>query len=228
MERTATIQTRTESSTLAIVLKALLIGGVVSSLLYVASDILAAMSWEGYSYTSQAFSELLAIGAPTRPFMVAAANVYNLLVLAFGIGVWLSAGPKRSLRVTGILLVAYGLLSAAGPYVPMHVRGAGTSLTDVLHVVCTVGLVLSMLLFIAFGSATHGKAFRRYSVATILAVLSGGALAFQQGARIAAGQPTPWVGLIERVTIYSAMLWVAVLAITLLRAKKPELVDERR
>jgi hypothetical protein len=47
--------------------KLLLICGIVSSGLYVAADILAAMRHEGYSYADQTISELSAIGAPTRP-----------------------------------------------------------------------------------------------------------------------------------------------------------------
>ena len=40
--------------------------GLVSSLLYVATDICAALGWHGYDYTAQAISEYGAIGAPTR------------------------------------------------------------------------------------------------------------------------------------------------------------------
>lgn len=46
--------------------KALLVCGILSSLLYVAIDIYGALQFEGYSYASQAISELTAIGAPTR------------------------------------------------------------------------------------------------------------------------------------------------------------------
>jgi len=42
--------------------KVLLICGILSSLLYVGTDILAAMQWEGYSYTSQAVKVPSAVG----------------------------------------------------------------------------------------------------------------------------------------------------------------------
>jgi hypothetical protein len=45
--------------------KVLLVCGILSSLLYVATDILGAMRFEGYSYTSQSISELMAVGAPS-------------------------------------------------------------------------------------------------------------------------------------------------------------------
>ena len=45
--------------------RALLLGGVVSSALYVATDILGGLRYEGYSFTSQVISELMARGAPS-------------------------------------------------------------------------------------------------------------------------------------------------------------------
>jgi hypothetical membrane protein len=95
--------------------KVLLVCGILSSLLYVGIDILAAMQWEGYSYTSQAFSELTAIEAPTRPLMVFGNAIpYSLLVMAFAVGVWASAGRKRALRIVAGLLVAYTVAGFIG------------------------------------------------------------------------------------------------------------------
>jgi hypothetical protein len=203
--------------------KVLLICGILSSLLYVGIDILAAMQWEGYSYISQSFSELVAIEAPTRPLMIFALAIpYNLLVTAFAVGVWASAGRKRALRVTAGLLVAYTVAGVMGSLVfPMHSRGQSTmTLTDTMHIVATSVQVLSMLLFIGFGAAASGKRFRLYSVVTILLLVLGGALAGLDGAQMAAHLPTPWMGITERINIYASMLWVLVLAIGLLREEK--------
>ncbi len=68
--------------------KALLVCGILSSLLYVAMNVFIPMQWEGYSSASQTVSELSAIGAPTRPLWVPLGTVYTLLVAAFGWGVW--------------------------------------------------------------------------------------------------------------------------------------------
>jgi amino acid transporter len=198
----------------------LLICGIVSSVLYVGSDILAAMRWEGYSYASQSVSELMAIGAPTRPLLVAFFIPYNVLVTAFGMGVWASRGRKRALRVTGILLVAYGAVGLVGLFSPMHLRGAARSATDLMHIVFTGAIVLLILLYIGFGAGADGKWFRVYSIGTILTLVVFGGLAGMQGPRVAAQLPTPWLGVMERVNIYSSMLWVLVLAIVLLRAEK--------
>jgi hypothetical protein len=101
----------------------LLICGILSSLLYVAMNIVGAMGDEGYSSVSQTVSELSAIGAPTRPLWVLLAVPYTLLVTAFGWGVWKSVGQNRRLRVVGGLMVAYGALGVVWPFAPMRMRG---------------------------------------------------------------------------------------------------------
>ena len=100
--------------------KILLTCGIVSSLLYVAMNVLVPMQWEGFSSASQTVSELSAIGAPTRSLWVPLGVTYTLLVAAFGWGVWASARQNRPLRVAGGLLVAYGVIGLAWP--PMHLR----------------------------------------------------------------------------------------------------------
>jgi hypothetical protein len=62
--------------------KVLLVCGILSSLLYVATVVLAAIRWEGYSSTSQTVSELIAIDAPTTPLVVPLFVIYSLLVYA--------------------------------------------------------------------------------------------------------------------------------------------------
>lgn len=189
--------------------------GIASSLLYVGGDILAAASWSAYSYTSQSISELLAIGSPARSYL--ALIPYNPLVVAFGIGVCWSAGRKRPQRICGILIALFGLTSQAGFFMPMHLRGTTSSLTDAMHIVVTMVIVLLIVLFIVFGSAGHGKPFRFYSFATLAVLVAFGAMAGRQGPAIAANLPTPGLGILERINVYSAMLWVMVLAIVLLR-----------
>ena len=202
--------------------KGLLVCGILSSLIYVATVALAPMLWENYSSTSQTVSELFAIGAPSRPLVVPLMLTYDVLVIEFGLGVWGSAGRKRALRVVGGLLVAYGVVGLAGPFFPIHLRealaaGEGT-LTDTMHGIITMVLVLFMLLAIGFGAAALGKRFRLYSIATILMLVVGGVLTGLDQPRLVANLPTPWMGLWERINIGVFLLWVVVLAIALLHA----------
>lgn len=201
--------------------KALLSCGIVSSLLYVALTVLGAIRWEGYSSISQSVSELSAIGAPSRPLLIPLFITYSVLVIAFGLGVWKTAGRTRPLRVVAGLLVAFGVVCLTGPWTPMHQRGTERTLTDTLHIVSAIVDVLLFLLIIGFGAMAFGKRFRLYSIATIVILVVFGALAGLDGPRIAANLPTPWLGVTERINIFGYLLWFAVLAIALLRAPEP-------
>jgi hypothetical protein len=181
--------------------KILLICGIASSLLYVAMNILGALQWEDYSFKSQVVSELFAINAPSRPLLVPLGIAYDLLMIAFGLGVWRSAGQNRALRITGGLLVAFGVVDLSAPFFPMHMRGEERALTDSMHIVLTMVDVLLVLAAMGFGAAVFGKRFRLYSNATILILLVFGALTGWDGPRIAANLPTPWVGVTERINI---------------------------
>jgi len=75
--------------------KVLIICGIVSSLLYVAMNIVGAMQFEGYDSASQAVSELFAIGAPSRPLWVLLGIVYQILVIAFASELFLFRGREQ-------------------------------------------------------------------------------------------------------------------------------------
>ena len=115
--------------------KVLLVGGVLSSLLYVISiDVIAALRYPDYhNYADQMVSELFAVGAPTRTLMVWLSIPYNVLVFVLAMGVWASAGGKRATRFTAAALVGYGAISTAGLLLfPMDVRGTVESQRDIL------------------------------------------------------------------------------------------------
>jgi hypothetical protein len=204
--------------------KFLLVCGMLSSLVYVGATIVGALQWNGgYDWTTRSVSELFALDAPSRPLVAIAFLVYGALMIAFGIGVWMSAGHKRMLRIVAGLLVGYAIVGLPGPlFFSMHtmMRGGGAqgmAESDVMHVILTALLVLLILLSVTFGVAAFGASFRLYSIATILDVVLFGALAGLQAGPMTANLPTPWMGVEERLNIFGFMLWVAVLAVMLLR-----------
>ena len=75
----------------------------------------------------------------------------------------------------------------------------------------------------AFAATLLGKRFRYYTYATIVILVVFGLLTSLYIPRFDTGEPTPWVGITERINIYATMLWVAVLAIGLRRATGAEL-----
>ena len=201
--------------------KILLGCGIVSSVLYIATVLLAPRRWEGYSSSSQTVSELFAINAPTKPLVVPLFLTYSVLVIAFGMGVWASAGRKLALRVSAVGLIGKEVLGfVVTLFFPIHLRGVKATLTDNMHGILTGVGVLFMLLAIGFGAAAFGKWFRIYSIATFLLLVVGGVLTGLDQPKLEPNLPTPWMGVWERINIYAYMLWVVVLAIALLRAQK--------
>ena len=197
--------------------KFLLICGILSSLLYVSTDILAGVVWEGYSFTNQAISELSAIGAPTRPLVAPLLAIYIVLLLAFGFGVWKSAGKNRALRITGCLWIGIALIGLAWTPFPMHLGESLDSFANTMHSIFAGIQVVSTLLAIGFGAVAYRNWFRFYSIGTILTLLVAGFVAFWLAAAHGGIAPPQWFGLIERINVYGYLLWVTVLAIVLLR-----------
>ena len=201
-----------------------LLCGILAPLIYVGSDIIAASLWQGYSYTAQSVSELRALGAPTRPFLIPVLIFYSMLEIAFGSGILRTSEQKRALHIAGVLLICLGVIDMAAPCFPMHLREnlseTGRTLTDTMHIIITGVTVFLIMLIIGFGGHAIGGWFRTYSYATIVILLLCGAWASLEVSRIEANLPTPWVGVKERINIYGYMLWLAVLAIVLLWEKR--------
>lgn len=210
--------------TSAALVSVLLVCGIVAAVLYVA--MMQLIRYEGYNWISQVPSELTAIGAPTRTLWAWLGWVYTALMIAFGWGVWKSAGTNRALRRVGALILISCLLAFAWPFAAMHQRdvlaaGGGTP-SDTLHKVLGVMTALLFTLTVGFGAAAFGRRFRLYSIATIVIALVFGALLATEVPALSANRPTPWIGLWERINIAVNMLWIAVLATTLLRARNRE------
>ena len=199
--------------------KALLVCGILSSLVYVAMTVLVARQWPEYSSFSQTISELSAIDAPTRSTWAIPGAVYTVLVTLFGWGVVRSARPSRPLGAAGVLIIVYGALGILWPLAPMHQRhvlaaGGGTA-SDTMHLVLAGLTVTLMLVAIGLGSAGLGPRFRVYSIVSLIVLAVCGALTFLDSPGLARNEPTPWIGVWERINLGVFLLWVAALAIAL-------------
>lgn len=209
-------------------IKILLICGILAPMLYIGFDALTALLYEGYSYTDQAISELSAIGAPTAGLWTILVFIFNPLIILFGMGVWLSAGNKRLIRITGILLISWGFLGFVWLLFPMNMRGNTGSISDMGHLVLAAIVPLLVIAFVGFGSGAGRKGFRTYSFLTIILTLVSGVLVWTYVPNVAAQLPTPGMGLIERIAVFSPMIWIMVLAVVLLRTEKGQSINPKR
>lgn len=210
------ISSITGSSIKDLLKKNLLLCGILSSLFYVITDMLASWCYEGYSYTDQFYSELLASGAPTRNPMLIASIVYNLLVAVFAVGVWISPGPKRTKRVTAAMMIGYAILSTVTPlFFQMDMRADEITPRGSLHGPMTAVMSVFIMLTMGFGAFLLGRQFRIYSFITLIIVIVFGVLTSLQIPLLVTGQSTPLMGITERINIYSTMVWFGVLAVGL-------------
>lgn len=210
--------------------KVLLVCGVLAAVLY--GVMITAIRYEGYHPLSQTVSELSAVGVPTRSLFMVLGAVYEGLLVAFGVGLWRSAGGRRALRLAGALVVGLGLLGLVWPFASMSQRdvlaAGGGGAADTLHLVLVALTVLAVLVSIGAASTAFGRPFLLYSLATLLVLLVSGTVTSVAAPRVQANLPTPLLGLWERINIGVFLLWMAVLAVRLLRPpRRPGLVPRK-
>jgi len=198
-------------------LRSLLTCGIVASLLFVGTDILAGALWHGYSFIAQSISELSAAGAPTRRLVLPLNLIYYALMIAFGLGVWRLATQNPALRVTALMVAGNAVISAvAVAFFPMHPGEAVGTLANTMNIVLLGVGMLFFLLAMGFGAAAFRNWFRFYSIGTLLAYLVLTILRLSGALPVPAGQ-SALVGAQERTMVAGYLLWVVMLAIVLLR-----------
>jgi hypothetical protein len=194
----------------------LLICGLLSAILYPVTDLIAGFIYEGYSFRTQAVSELFAIGAPTSQLVVLLFSISSLFLIPFAIGIWRSSNQNRSLRVLAIMVCGNAINALIlWNFFPMHMRGAQPTFTDTMHIILAINPFI--LLSIIFGLIALKKWFRYYSIGTIVLLFLPAFVAFLYVPQIVAGQPTPFLGTTERISQYGYQLWEGVLSVLLIR-----------
>jgi len=194
-----------------------MLAGVLSSMVYATADILCGLRYPGYSFADQVISELSAIGAPTTALWVRLLRVYVVLFTAFAIGLVRESGGNRRLRLTSWLLIAFVLSGPLWSFFPMHQRGDIFTWTDAGHIALGGLMVLLLSAVIAAGAGALGHRFRAFSQMLVTMAFIAGAGTFVYVPRMIDQLPTPGVGVVERVFLYAFLLWIAVLAVALLR-----------
>lgn len=204
--------------------RVLLVCGIAAAVWWVAIDVVGSFRYPGYSYVDQTISELSAIGAPTRTFMMTVSGIpYAVLMIAFGVGVWLVTGVRSRVgKIAGALLIIEAIFGYVGgvlfPMATREVLAAGEeTLRNRLHAPYGLGMPILFVLVTIVGSRLLGKRFRWYSYATIAITLVTGFMVGMQVEQMQANEPTPLLGIIERITAYVPMLWIVVFALGLLR-----------
>ena len=186
----------------------LLVCGILAPILYFGTDMYAGYLYPNYSFSAQAISELFAIGAPTSGIVVPVFTLSSLLLLAFSLGVWNSSGGSLAIRLTALMFVGNAVngLILWNVY-PMHMRGEAATFTDLMHIILAgVGVVFVLLAVFIVVLSSHGL-LRIYSIIALVVLLVPGALVFITIPGLKMGEPTPYVGLTERISTYGYYIW---------------------
>jgi uncharacterized protein DUF998 len=199
---------------------ALLACGIVAPVFYIImNDVVAAGLYPGYDRIARPVSELSATYAPSRSVLVPLGVVFELMMIAFWIGVWRAAAHNRALRITAALMLGFaglGLLAFPFPMRTDEVLGANT-----IHTIIWGGITpVLMLASIVTSAFAFGKIFRWYAMLTVVVLVVSSVLTGILAAQVNAGGTAPWFGVAERAIQGVWLQWVAVLAILLLRAPR--------
>ncbi len=197
--------------------KILLSCGIFAPLIYLGTDLLSGRLLKGYNFAAQSISELSAIGSPTRSLVVAFTIVADILMIAFGVGVWRIAGQALLPRiVSGLVIgnVVTGLVATLffpARFGETPVFASPGVIIMFLSVVC---FVLAMF----FGSMAFDGWLRMLSLAIPVTYILLAILRFATAKSSSAGETVSLVGAQERTMSYSFLLWVIALSIYLLLA----------
>lgn len=192
--------------------------GILGSVFYAVINLVVPIIASGYSMKTQTVSELSAIGSPTRSLWIALIIPYGLLMIAFGFGVAKAAGKERTLRMVGALFIINSVIGFFWP--PMHTRGIEPTLTDTLHIAFTIVTVFIFTLQIALASLSFNVSFAVYSIMSLLVMLVFGFLTALEAPNVPGDLPTPMIGVWERLSIGSYILWVTIFARALLSDRR--------
>jgi len=201
--------------------QALLFAGVAAAAMYVAIVDVAAAFTPGYSHVAQPVSSLYQAGAPLGLPVAIAFACYNVLVVAFGVGVAMRAAALPDRRRTGIAagiaIVLVGLAGALDDVFPQDPFGAVMTAAGTLHIVFAG--IASLLTLAAIGLTAWWLAGRRsmrilalYSIASLVVIVVSAPFT-----AAATASSSPIMGLLERVTILTFTLWMAVTSVVLVR-----------
>jgi hypothetical protein len=185
-------------------------------LLYAGTVIVGGWVTPGYSHWRDAISELTAEGSSQRLALSIAFIVYDCLVVAFALGLpgALPEAGRSEIRLGALILAVVGLAgigmssvfpagaadATIGPLGWIHILLAAVASLGSMAAVLTIALSLRR--------SPPWQGLCRMSYGLLGVILVSGALA-----AIAASGESPLMGLAERVTIGTFLLWVFLLGL---------------
>jgi len=198
--------------------KAFAVCGIISPLLYLIMVIIGGALIPGYSHITETVSELLVAGAPNRSLLATLMISSSVLGILFPIGLHRGINEGRGSKVGPAFLIIASVLGIFTTYFPQDPGGPPVTFAGTVHVVLIIPMViLSLGAFIAFWrrlkSDSLWSGYDRYSLITFIVAIPLGVIS-------AVSLDSPYVGLLERISVAVILQWGFFMAIKLFRLSK--------
>jgi hypothetical protein len=193
--------------------------GILAPIVYVLAVVLGGAMWPGYKHVSRFVSDLIGSGAPNTWLLVPLFGLYNLMVLGFGLGMYLAAraagNPRKSVGAAGaIVLLLQGLFGTLTLFYPEDPVGTQMTMVGTVHIVMAgLSSITTMGSMLLLGLWFRGRAVT--SRLGIYSFISVGFVFVTGGLLVALGIHSPVAGLMERLTIGGFLQWLFVTALLL-------------
>ena len=198
-------------------LRTLALSGVIAAIFYLSHVIGGRMVWSSYNPLIQPISDLTAITSISQPVaskILWGYNIFNLLFCGVLLVFFKSFFPINKIFYSGLLLKALAeLLSTFGyKLFPLADTAWGNSFQNTMHYAITAVIVFSYIILsilLAFGLSKAKKYPKMTCFLKIFSIVFIGSGFFT----VLATQVLPsYIGVIERVNLYSLMVLNVVLA----------------
>jgi len=200
-------------------LKILALSGVLAPIVYVLALVIGNLLDPSYSQIGRTVSELIERGAPNRDLLNSIFVIYNILLIPFGIGLYLGLKRGWARNVILVAMIINGILGVAWTlFFPLDAGGKSTSLTGTLHL-AVGGLVVPLVFALELSFWRGARKDERWgSYGKFSLVIFAITLVF--GLLTVGFVNSNYRGLLERITTGSFLLWVEVLALKLFSFKE--------
>ncbi len=121
--------------------KLLMFSGILAPLAYVVAVLVGGILRPSYSHITQYVSELIEAGAPNKTILDPLFAIYNILTIAFGIGLFLyirgvSENRRKMVGMIGaLILVAEGIFGFVAVFFPQDPVGSPATTTGNMHII---------------------------------------------------------------------------------------------
>lgn len=193
--------------------------GIIAALSYITAVIVGGALIPNYSHINQAISEIdPLINHNYKILIVILFGLYNVLALIYGIMQYLLFNNNGTIcKIQSLSITIISLAGLSMYFFPMDIVGSEATAVGIIHLVLA-GIMAPLTILsciLGFWVFKKNKKMRVYSLITgIIIFICGGTAAFF------AANALPGMGLFERITIGSYIIWLFLTSLYYMKNQK--------